>query len=442
MPAKEALKHKKEKKKEKNPDEEAVSRVRNLSEKFESLCNRPQIGHQKGRYDCSRAKIGEQSNPNEDVLVNKDRTQSNGETSWKCKLCKRAFDDVDEEIIFLECEVCHEHVCAICLNLNHNESTVMQRNDVAWTCSPGCAIVLQSAITLLNGELLNKLDEIQNGVKKVETKMDQWQDAGKHMPVYPVFDAVHLPLDDEEETTQGTEPKDSGKGENSKQSEKAENETDLKTPWNTVVGRKKVPSMETIFKEALKEQERMNEEKAREQEERKRREKNVIIYGAEEPKTSNKEKKQESDKKLVLDLLEEVGIDSELAADITRLGNPGENKDNRILPLRFTVDCTETKEKLMGSLKRLKDAPAQLSNLCICHDLTPQQREERRKLVEQAKKDSTDETIHLVRSAPGPRWDPKVVKLRRRNKKQETQLPPAEGQATSAVEQPTQVKMD
>jgi hypothetical protein len=79
-------------------------------------------------------------------------------------------------------------------------------------------------------------------------------------------------------------------------------------------------------------------------------------------------------------------------------------KKSKKLPLRFTVDSTETKEKLMGNLKRLKDASPRLSDLCIGHDLMcpNRSREERRNMVAQAKQDSTDEIIHPIRSATGP----------------------------------------
>ena len=111
-------------------------------------------------------------------------------------------------------------------------------------------------------------------------------------------------------------------------------------------------------------------------------------------------------------------------------------------PLRFTVNSETEKAVVMNNLKYLKEAPDAVKNLIVSHDLTPTQRQQRKDMLEKANVDIEEGYIAAVRSVPGPRWDPKVVKLRRRNKKQEAQLPPVEGQATSAVEQPTPTEAD
>ena len=163
-----------------------------------------------------------------------------------------------------------------------------------------------------------------------------------------------------------------------------------------------------MFKVAL-------EETEKEKEERENRARNVVIFRAEELDTQVREDRVAKDKILIQELLREIGAEEVQVEDIRRLGKI---EENRIRPLRIQLRNPEEKTLIMKRLNKLGDAPTHLKKLAVGHDLTPTQRVERTKLIKEAEaktsRDSDKTMIHIVKSEPGPRWDPKIVRIKNR----------------------------
>jgi hypothetical protein len=140
---------------------------------------------------------------------------------------------------------------------------------------------------------------------------------------------------------------------------------------------------------------------------------NVILFRAPESTKESRKEREIEDIKLINSVLDEIGADNIDIKDPIRLGN--RRDPNRCRPLRFTVSTNLEKDKIMSLARNLREAPESLRDLVIGHDLTQAQRDEKKKLYDEASKEIQEGFRVLVRSHPGPRWDPKVVKLRAKN---------------------------
>ena len=155
----------------------------------------------------------------------------------------------------------------------------------------------------------------------------------------------------------------------------------------------------------MKEQER----EVAEQEERSR---NIIIFRAEESKKIRKDECERDESKFISGFLEKVGMDHISFDKIERLG---QKSNEKCRPLRFRVEDSRNKTATMEKLFHLKEAGAPYAKISVRHDLTPTQREELKKMIQEAK-DQSEETEHflfLVRSR-GAKWDPRIIRVKRR----------------------------
>jgi hypothetical protein len=176
------------------------------------------------------------------------------------------------------------------------------------------------------------------------------------------------------------------------------------------------PVSKDTFREVMREQER-------ETAEREERSKNIIIFGATESKKIRKDDCAIEDTRFVSGFLDAIGVGDISFAEVTRLGPKTENKCR---PLRFKVDDLRKKKSIMDNLSQLKDAEPSFAEIGVRHDLTPAQRDELKKLIQEAKCGSSksDDFLFLVRSK-GPLWDPRIIKVKRRanQSRQTTQRP-------------------
>ena len=172
------------------------------------------------------------------------------------------------------------------------------------------------------------------------------------------------------------------------------------------------PTFETNIKHILKEvlQEK-DYDRESELKEREKRANNIVIFRAKEPASENKNDSVKEDEALIQGLLEEIGCGGTNPEQITRLGK--KDKDRR-RPLRFNVKDTTQKAAIMAALPRLGEAQEPYKSIVVSHDLTPLQREERKKLYSKASEETPPGYKIIVKSEPGPRWDPKIVKLKKK----------------------------
>ena len=142
------------------------------------------------------------------------------------------------------------------------------------------------------------------------------------------------------------------------------------------------------------------------------REQNIIIYRLKESEETNVEARKKYDDNLIQRLHNEVlELNNLKVKNITRLGRKQDGKDR---PTKVTLESTEDKTRIMQRLHKLHDADETYRNISVSHDLTRDERNEVRKLVEEAKEKNEKEGGLYVHKVRGPPWNLRIVRMKRR----------------------------
>lgn len=365
--------------------------------------------------------------------------------AWICSKCKITFSD--PKAMLLECEICQTHTCYKCLKLTPTKYDAIARDDVIWLCSPTCqreiadTIELREIIPKLD-ILLAKMEAIEKNLTRVdilEDRVNSISDIGCQMTNLEGMVSAKMEVI-EHNLNRVDILEDRMKdiyniGDQMTNVEKLVSDVDSKLgcegmlpnlksqpSWADMITRERAseelsavaesPGPQTKMKELVKEAMNENDrERESEMKERERRGKNVLIFRAEESESENRKEREEDDKQLVYGLIEDIGAEVTVK-NITRLGKKNNDKCR---PIRFNVKDEEEKSTLMSRLHYLRDAPEPFTSLVVSHDLTPKQRKEKQSLYEEAANEVDEGFRIVVKSSPGPHWDPKVVKLKIRH---------------------------
>jgi len=99
-----------------------------------------------------------------------------------------------------------------------------------------------------------------------------------------------------------------------------------------------------------------------------------------------------------------------------RLGHWDESKPR---PLLVSFRSIDHKEKIMSNLCNLKQPVEKFQGISICHDLHPKERQERRRLIELAKQEHSEQCDDNVENykfiVVGRGLHQKVIKLKKRS---------------------------
>ena len=131
--------------------------------------------------------------------------------------------------------------------------------------------------------------------------------------------------------------------------------------------------LETGMVKAKKE---MKDEMESERKEREERSENVVVYGVAESDKEEADARKEDDKKVMMDLAEEIGVEIKGEVEVKfRAGKKRE--DGKPRPMIVRVDDDETRQKLLSQARRLA-RKEEWRKVFVSPDLTWQQREEAR----------------------------------------------------------------
>jgi hypothetical protein len=145
------------------------------------------------------------------------------------------------------------------------------------------------------------------------------------------------------------------------------------------------------------------------------RECNIIIYRSKESSSKNVDEKRLHDQHFVDELFCNIfDLDIE-TKEITRLGRPEENKDR---PLRVSLTNKEDARAIHESARKRRNATdTHFKGIVISNDLTVNQREELKVLLQEAKAKNEEQKKgpweFEVRSK-GHQWIPRIVRLHKR----------------------------
>lgn len=134
-----------------------------------------------------------------------------------------------------------------------------------------------------------------------------------------------------------------------------------------------------------------------EQEDIKRRKNNVVLHGLQEPTGEDAASRKEADGNQIMELFHELGCDDVSVDSVIRLGKMPEDEQAKPRPLLLRMASEEQKDKVLRQSKNLRmKYPAEPNRLFIHQDLTPKQREARRRLVAELKQRQTDGENNLM----------------------------------------------
>jgi hypothetical protein len=150
----------------------------------------------------------------------------------------------------------------------------------------------------------------------------------------------------------------------------------------------------------------------REINEKKAKECNVIIYNITEPESNLKEEIHNEDKSFLNGLFEIVNKPI-LKENFSKAFRLGKNKTTKPRPLLVCFNSTDHKNDLMNSLGKLKHAEPKYKQIRVAHDLTDLEREEIKKLLNQAREEDQAKNFYI--NVRGPPWALKIVKTPKTN---------------------------
>ena len=187
------------------------------------------------------------------------------------------------------------------------------------------------------------------------------------------------------------------------------------TQWTDIVKKEVNSKIETVSAELSSIQKMVDVTKSMAEEEKEARSNNIIIYRVPESTDTSFEGRQKHDKATIIDILRELidkDFDETEIQKTFRLGKMNmEASKQRPILVQFVNRMT--KNYLMNNLYYIKKTP--YKDIVISHDMTKNERDQCKKLVEEAKKkeleESSGEWIFRVRGLPGQM---KIMKIRKR----------------------------
>jgi hypothetical protein len=149
------------------------------------------------------------------------------------------------------------------------------------------------------------------------------------------------------------------------------------------------------------------------------RKKNIVIFNAPESHADTAEKRKIEDISYVTGMYNSICNDnllSESVSNARRLGKRPDNGSNR--PLLITIDCESTIRKFFSKLYKLKDNGL-YSDISVSHDMTREERQNTKVLVEQARKQTKEFAKNDEQASKnwafkvrGPPWNQRIEKVR------------------------------
>ena len=324
----------------------------------------------------------------------------------ECKLCSKKIAKKDDA---LQCELCDKWFHIKCEDISEEEYTFLGKHkSLNWHCSD-CHKCCKRMIKLV-GELEEKVNKIEERCVDLTAKINSL---------------------DEAKTETKSEIETMKKEIKAMKDAVASNEVKLETAIEAKLVQKvedKLVSMKPTFANVVSEQldSRLSQvsgdlnkvkevidstrKSAEEEKDRDNRQNNIVIFRV--PEVGDSERAQ-LDRQYCHDLVRnvfDIDIQDNGIKSIFRLGKK-ETAGGRPIMVQFRERAT--KNRVMESLIKLKDAPEKFKNIGISHDLMPSERETCKKMVAEAKEKQQKETgeyLWRVRGLPGQM---KVVRLRK-----------------------------
>ena len=335
--------------------------------------------------------------------------------AWVCTQCNSTF--INDNCQVMECDGCSQHTCTKCLNMSDEVYKYMNRDDNMWFCGT-CLPQLRDYVKKgLVSEWERDATETTTGIRELCEPKENLYD-----PLIKKIDALETIIKESlnEETLAAkielavttslrkSLPEDVLEKALKKQTEQLGRVVEEKLVMTTlgdesveVTGGEKGPWKEvrrkpTNFMETLKE---ASEAARIESDLQAKRDRNIIIHNVEETGKGTEARSHDEGfvNKLFSDVLD-IGTD---IIDVARLGRKRDTEGPQKRPLMISLGSNMERLRVMSRLRNLKDAEPCFNRIRVACDLSKEDREQIRKLVQEAKNltmaDETQKWRYIVR---------------------------------------------
>ena len=139
------------------------------------------------------------------------------------------------------------------------------------------------------------------------------------------------------------------------------------------------------------------EEVREEEEEMRKRKENVIVHGLGEPEGATANDRENKDKEITEELLHVISCDTVSVRQVTRLGAPPSTDPTaKPRPLRITFESEHSRDYVLKNAKNLRGKEGGWGRVFLHQDLTPKQRETRKKLVREMQDRKNNGETNLI----------------------------------------------
>ena len=289
-----------------------------------------------------------------------------------CQLCNKIYGEDDT---LMQCEDCLLWSCIECLEITAEQYAFMMDNDhVKWYCSD-CISNSRAKSKTTNDNLMTMMETIRDSLSGLKLQIEKKADKS-------VVEDLSLVVDNLEARVSTLEKND---------------------PFPPLPAQPQAPAevQREVVAQAASELKEHNERK-----------RNSIVFNVPESPSNLKTVCKKDDLEMILGLCERCDqFESDEIVDVKRLGRKTQGE---IRPVVVTFKEEQSKARLMTSLYNLRDADAPYKTMRVQHDLTPAEREQEKKLVQEARELTLNEQenfFYVVRGLPGNR---KIVRVQKR----------------------------
>ena len=185
---------------------------------------------------------------------------------------------------------------------------------------------------------------------------------------------------------------------------------------------------------------KQRQEQIQEELEREERQKNIIIYKAVEQEGTPFEERKKHDKQLVENILREIERPEIEVKTVVRLGRFDSNKhsEGKCRPLKVVLYNKECRDSIMRNRFKLNlSKEAEMKNIRIAYDLSPEEWNAVNEKIEEAKTKSAEQD-HYFWKVRGPPWALRLVRDRKKTTQSQSNptQPPETVQLPNTTEQP------
>lgn len=332
-----------------------------------------------------------------------ERAVKGSEKGFPCVSCGLK---VKEKELSLQCEICECWSHALCEKISEEVMQVLQRENFHWycmKCNSGVGKMLKVVI-----KMQDRMDTMEDHIRKVGEKMEKMREdiiSGMNQELTKVHKTMKEHVREHDIKILIAE-------EMKKFDDQA---SETKPKWSEIVQQAVETRLSEITGNIDLVQKSVSEtkESIMENQDKLKRMNNIILYNVEESSSDSAIERNKNDLQLCSSLMEKVLKVGYEDGDIVKVVRLGKFDDKYKRPMLVEFSNAHVKNVVMGNVTNLGSATGEFKGVTISHDMTVKEREECKKLVEEAKKKQSEETgnfIYRVRGLPGQM---KIVRFRK-----------------------------